>query len=123
MTYILDLWRKSENRRKFFENYAHKRKFDPLVPELWYSELEGISTTEVTTTQLFLFKYQQFYLIQEVLAVLSYHRNSIQSALRDLFPNVGFDSTQFDIYQKSMIDLFGQFYCFYCIVQIEIDSL
>ena len=31
-----DLWSDKANRRKFFENYAHARKFDPLDPEEWY---------------------------------------------------------------------------------------
>jgi hypothetical protein len=31
-------WDKSENRRIFFENYAKKYDFDPLVPKNWYSQ-------------------------------------------------------------------------------------
>lgn len=34
---IIDYTR-AENRRKFFENYARKKGFDPLVAENWYSE-------------------------------------------------------------------------------------
>lgn len=27
-----------ENRKKFFENFAKKKGFDPLEPENWYSQ-------------------------------------------------------------------------------------
>lgn len=29
-------WGKIENRRKFFEDYAKEKGFDPLVPHNWY---------------------------------------------------------------------------------------
>jgi hypothetical protein len=29
-------WRNKQNRRKFFEEFAEKRSFDPLLPENWY---------------------------------------------------------------------------------------
>ncbi len=34
---LLD-WSSAIDRRKFFEDYAKKRGFDPLTPENWYIE-------------------------------------------------------------------------------------
>lgn len=31
-------WSSVENRRNFFEKYAKENKFDPLLPENWYSQ-------------------------------------------------------------------------------------
>jgi hypothetical protein len=31
-------WIDPKNRRKFFEDYARQKNFDPLVPENWLSE-------------------------------------------------------------------------------------
>eukprot|EP00026_Physarum_polycephalum_P008136 Phypoly_transcript_08214.p1 GENE.Phypoly_transcript_08214~~Phypoly_transcript_08214.p1 ORF type:complete len:513 (-),score=83.64 Phypoly_transcript_08214:5-1384(-) len=71
-------WNKLENRRKFFEEYAYKNNFDPLVPGNWYREpkakiLETKGAKRVTW----------------------YHKNSVSQALLDLFPNIGFDRLKF----------------------------
>lgn len=34
---LIAKWDEFGNRRKFFVDYAIKNKFDPLVPENWYS--------------------------------------------------------------------------------------
>ena len=34
----VDSWRDVERRRLFFEKYAKKHAFDPLIPENWYKE-------------------------------------------------------------------------------------
>ena len=34
----LAVWKSPENRRNFFEKYAKQNGFDPLDPELWYSQ-------------------------------------------------------------------------------------
>lgn len=36
---VNEKWQHVENRRKFFENYAKERNFDPENPDHWYSNL------------------------------------------------------------------------------------
>jgi hypothetical protein len=43
-----NLWVEVEKRRKFFENYAKRKGFDPLIPENWYVQSrKKITSTEV----------------------------------------------------------------------------
>jgi len=72
------IWRKVENRRNFFEEFASSRKFDPLNPRNWYNHLKkgGIRS----------FKGWR--------GVLLYHENSVSKALVDLFPDIGLDPTK-----------------------------
>lgn len=32
------MWKKEENRREFFENYAAENGIDPLLPDHWFSQ-------------------------------------------------------------------------------------
>eukprot|EP00026_Physarum_polycephalum_P000846 Phypoly_transcript_00847.p1 GENE.Phypoly_transcript_00847~~Phypoly_transcript_00847.p1 ORF type:complete len:1309 (+),score=236.62 Phypoly_transcript_00847:226-3927(+) len=70
-------WHQQKNRRKFFEDYAKKCRFDPLDPENWHSHKSKLATTKG---------------IQQVIA---HHGNSISKALKELFPNIGLDTSQF----------------------------
>eukprot|EP00026_Physarum_polycephalum_P000538 Phypoly_transcript_00539.p1 GENE.Phypoly_transcript_00539~~Phypoly_transcript_00539.p1 ORF type:complete len:959 (+),score=132.38 Phypoly_transcript_00539:57-2933(+) len=66
------LWHKEEARRKFFENYAKTRGFDPLVSDNWYSQ----SKIQIMATK-------------GASKVIFYHGRSVAQALVDLFPNIG----------------------------------
>eukprot|EP00026_Physarum_polycephalum_P002991 Phypoly_transcript_03000.p1 GENE.Phypoly_transcript_03000~~Phypoly_transcript_03000.p1 ORF type:complete len:301 (-),score=32.11 Phypoly_transcript_03000:189-1091(-) len=74
-----NLWSDPANRRKFFENYAKDNRFDPLQAEKWY--LQSI------------FRIMAF---KGVRGVLAHHNNDLSQALSDLFPNIGFDTSQFN---------------------------
>eukprot|EP00026_Physarum_polycephalum_P010399 Phypoly_transcript_10562.p1 GENE.Phypoly_transcript_10562~~Phypoly_transcript_10562.p1 ORF type:complete len:418 (+),score=65.52 Phypoly_transcript_10562:189-1256(+) len=67
-----------ENRRHFFENYAQSNGFDFNIAENWYLQpQERIMEQKGAET------------------VLEYHRNSLASALMDLFPSIGLDKSKF----------------------------
>lgn len=58
---ILVMWREEENRKKFFEWYAKKNEFDPLVPDNWYRvSIESIMSFKVSFLFLFLFFFKLF---------------------------------------------------------------
>jgi len=70
-------WEDPRNRRKFFENYASRNKFNPLNPINWYEQPKD-----------------QIKHTKNSMNVLQYHSNSIAKALLDLFPNIGLNQTQ-----------------------------
>eukprot|EP00026_Physarum_polycephalum_P001009 Phypoly_transcript_01010.p1 GENE.Phypoly_transcript_01010~~Phypoly_transcript_01010.p1 ORF type:complete len:1168 (+),score=148.17 Phypoly_transcript_01010:225-3728(+) len=72
------LWTDVNNRRKFFELFAQKFDFDPLVPDNWYTQQRDIILA-----------------MKGAARVLSYHDNSVTQALVDLFPDIGLDKTKF----------------------------
>jgi len=68
-----------EGRRDFFERFAKKNGFDPLVPENWYSQQKE---------QIKSFKGAQ--------KVLQYHSRSIEKALCELFPKIELERSRFN---------------------------
>jgi len=73
----------TSNRRKLFEKYALENKFDPLVPENWYTH---------SNKHILLFKGAH--------AVIKYHKKNIPRALTELFPEFG---TRFDASKRRTI--------------------
>eukprot|EP00026_Physarum_polycephalum_P004726 Phypoly_transcript_04749.p1 GENE.Phypoly_transcript_04749~~Phypoly_transcript_04749.p1 ORF type:complete len:686 (+),score=82.56 Phypoly_transcript_04749:167-2059(+) len=73
----LAMWHKLENRRKFFEKFAHQNNFDPRKPDNWY-----IHSTKLLSAK-------------GIIGVLSYHENNLPKALFALFPDIGLDKTEF----------------------------
>eukprot|EP00026_Physarum_polycephalum_P001397 Phypoly_transcript_01398.p1 GENE.Phypoly_transcript_01398~~Phypoly_transcript_01398.p1 ORF type:complete len:808 (+),score=111.44 Phypoly_transcript_01398:465-2888(+) len=72
------IWRKLRNRRLFFEEYAKENKFDPLVPENWYTQPRKRIHSKKGADR-----------------VLAYHNHSVPTALLDLFPDIGLDKSKF----------------------------
>lgn len=90
-------WKKPENRRKFFVDYANKNNFDPLVPSNWYSiKVDDVSAEKVLVP--FISSINSFIKIelQGGSSALMYHNNSVVTALAQLFPNIGLDKSKFD---------------------------
>eukprot|EP00026_Physarum_polycephalum_P003078 Phypoly_transcript_03087.p1 GENE.Phypoly_transcript_03087~~Phypoly_transcript_03087.p1 ORF type:complete len:857 (-),score=123.40 Phypoly_transcript_03087:4-2394(-) len=75
---VQKFWVIASNRRRFFENYAKKKAFDPLIPENWYSQ----SRTAILN-------------LKGAARVVSFHKFSVVKALVDLFPSVTFDASKF----------------------------
>eukprot|EP00026_Physarum_polycephalum_P002046 Phypoly_transcript_02050.p1 GENE.Phypoly_transcript_02050~~Phypoly_transcript_02050.p1 ORF type:complete len:789 (+),score=103.44 Phypoly_transcript_02050:501-2867(+) len=71
-------WRKTHKRRRFFEIFAEKNDFDPLVPENWYSQAKSKILSE-----------------EGAHTVLFYHFGSVSRALVDLFPEIGLQRSGF----------------------------
>jgi len=71
-------WEFTHNRRKFFENYAAERGFDPLLAENWYLQ----SGEQILQTK-------------GARRVISYHKGSLAKTLIDLFPGIGLDKSRF----------------------------
>jgi hypothetical protein len=46
---------KAAQRRKFFENYATVRAFDPLIPENWYNHKDDVMNFPVLYFLFFFF--------------------------------------------------------------------
>eukprot|EP00026_Physarum_polycephalum_P002000 Phypoly_transcript_02004.p1 GENE.Phypoly_transcript_02004~~Phypoly_transcript_02004.p1 ORF type:complete len:496 (+),score=54.29 Phypoly_transcript_02004:1101-2588(+) len=71
-------WHDKENRKKFFDQYAHEKGFDPLSAESWYS---------VPKSNIL----QQ----SKAVGVLKHYKGSIISALCDIYSFVEFDADKF----------------------------
>ena len=96
-------------RREFFENYAKREGFDPLVPDNWYSfSRRRVLASEVTLLNhlsivLLVHRlscpshlsHDLAYAMQGAAQVLMFHNNSIPNALLELFPNIGFEKSKF----------------------------
>jgi len=67
-------WSDIANRRKFFEQFAKKRKFDPLIPRNWYS----VSKENILA-------------IKKSVSLLSFYDNNLGRALFHLFPEIELD--------------------------------
>lgn len=91
---IENYWKDEPRRRQFFERFAKRHGFDPLVPENWYK----ISRKEVAEGR--------------GRTVLSYYSGNIVKALLDLFPNLDWDDTAF----QSLPSMRFRFYLFVLIV-------
>eukprot|EP00026_Physarum_polycephalum_P002112 Phypoly_transcript_02116.p1 GENE.Phypoly_transcript_02116~~Phypoly_transcript_02116.p1 ORF type:complete len:954 (+),score=114.83 Phypoly_transcript_02116:59-2920(+) len=66
------LWHSAKERRRFFMDFANEKKFDPLHANNWYSP----ATNEIMDRK-------------GAHTVLSYHKNSLSTALLELFPEIG----------------------------------
>lgn len=96
--FIIAAYYKVENRRKFFEEYAKKNNFDPLVTENWYSQpYDKIMSTKVYYLINKLFNLIIVLLLQGARRVTFYHKKNVADALTDLFPNIGFDKSKFKV--------------------------
>eukprot|EP00026_Physarum_polycephalum_P005007 Phypoly_transcript_05033.p1 GENE.Phypoly_transcript_05033~~Phypoly_transcript_05033.p1 ORF type:complete len:665 (+),score=73.56 Phypoly_transcript_05033:296-1996(+) len=65
-------------RREFFESYAKAHKFDPLLPENWYSQ---------SISQIMSFKGAS--------KVMPFYQNRLPGALLDVFPKIGLERSRF----------------------------
>ena len=95
-------WTHSESHRKFMEEYARDNRFDPLVPENWYSVERSDIVKEVC---LFLYCLYIFYLECRVDCVanfssqapglLQYYDDSFVEAVIAIFPELTFQIHKF----------------------------
>ena len=96
-------WRVTENRRAFFENFAKKKNFDPLIPSNWYlvSYDEVVSEKVVlvnVTLPLFpslsLFNFFLPVYIQGGSSIMNLFHSSLVAVLGDAF-GFSLDSSEF----------------------------
>eukprot|EP00026_Physarum_polycephalum_P002865 Phypoly_transcript_02874.p1 GENE.Phypoly_transcript_02874~~Phypoly_transcript_02874.p1 ORF type:complete len:846 (+),score=138.45 Phypoly_transcript_02874:54-2591(+) len=73
-------WTDVKNRRKFFEDVARKRGFDPLIPENWYS-----------VPNIYMLS------LKSVSSLLAYYNGNFPEALVQLFPDVKFEMHKFSV--------------------------
>lgn len=71
-------WTTESQRRWFFDQFAKTRNFDPLVPQNWYSIVQGDVLQKHGGA-----------------AVLSYYNRSHTIALQTLYPDIGLNSKLF----------------------------
>eukprot|EP00026_Physarum_polycephalum_P006545 Phypoly_transcript_06593.p1 GENE.Phypoly_transcript_06593~~Phypoly_transcript_06593.p1 ORF type:complete len:538 (+),score=63.89 Phypoly_transcript_06593:122-1735(+) len=71
-------WTFSENRKQFFDSFAKARKFDPTVPENWYS----ISVNDVID-------------MQGGIEVMTYYNFGLPRALLHLYQDIGLKEHEF----------------------------
>eukprot|EP00026_Physarum_polycephalum_P001919 Phypoly_transcript_01922.p1 GENE.Phypoly_transcript_01922~~Phypoly_transcript_01922.p1 ORF type:complete len:959 (+),score=104.66 Phypoly_transcript_01922:166-3042(+) len=76
-------WYQAGNRRNFFENFAKRRKFDPLDPTKWYS----VAIDSVLA-------------MKKGSSVLSYYQQDLRKALLDVFPEIGLDPAKISFRRK-----------------------
>ena len=97
--FFVDVWGDLGNQRKFFENYAETKGFDPLVPENWYLQsTEGISDVKVYCCLLLLLCFfclfvcrfdMMLMVLQGANKIISFYNRSIAKALLTIFPDIG----------------------------------
>ena len=106
-------WLDIESRRRFFEAYANENKFDPLIAENWYMQSYSQFFSENVRPPSLLFSHLSIRLsalssyffscllsfvlteVQGARGVLIHHKNSVRTALMELFPNIGIDKSKF----------------------------
>eukprot|EP00026_Physarum_polycephalum_P003261 Phypoly_transcript_03271.p1 GENE.Phypoly_transcript_03271~~Phypoly_transcript_03271.p1 ORF type:complete len:688 (+),score=73.27 Phypoly_transcript_03271:396-2459(+) len=71
-------WFDIRNRRKFFESYAAKHNFDPLVPENWYSVLKESIIKEGGRG-----------------IIDFYPQSNVRAAILHAFPDIGLDQNKY----------------------------
>eukprot|EP00026_Physarum_polycephalum_P001576 Phypoly_transcript_01578.p1 GENE.Phypoly_transcript_01578~~Phypoly_transcript_01578.p1 ORF type:complete len:1027 (+),score=73.79 Phypoly_transcript_01578:436-3081(+) len=71
-------WKYFANRRKFFDEFAVQKSFDPLLPSNWYSVLPNSILQKKGGG-----------------SVLYYYDGSLSVALADLYPDIGLNHNQF----------------------------
>ena len=97
--FSVDVWGDLGNQRRFFENYAETKGFDPLVPENWYLQsTEGISDVKVYCCLLLLLCFfclfvcrfdMMLMVLQGANKIISFYNRSIAKALLTIFPDIG----------------------------------
>jgi hypothetical protein len=79
-------WHNSQNRRKFFENYAKEHGFDPLIPENWNSTTrESVKSMQVLFHFCFILNKPSNLFIEGGARVLACHNGKVSQALIELF--------------------------------------
>jgi len=78
LSVLKNYWAVGENRRKFYDNLAKGKNFDPLDPKKWYI----ISRADVLK-------------IWGGSSVLSYHEDSFVKSLVELYPELGLKPKKF----------------------------
>jgi hypothetical protein len=74
---LIPSWQDPKCRRKFFEDLAHAYGFDPLKAENWYWQTSALVKS-----------------VKGGHRVLNYHQHSVNKAIADLFPDIGFDESR-----------------------------
>ena len=122
LTICKDSWSDFANRRKFFEEFAKARGFDPRIPDNWYAQSrELILSFPVSLSfSLLLLPCPPSSLLplsnsaKGGSSILKYHKGSMAQALVDIFPDIGLDRSVFYrgirrilLKKEICIDLFG----------------
>ena len=97
--YIGNYWEKTHNRRKFFVQFARKLGFDPLCAADWYNMnlYKATLLQEQVISPLPLLQEPTFsHFDQGANAVLTYYDDRLVNALVHLFPEIKFNSSQFN---------------------------
>jgi ribulose-5-phosphate 4-epimerase/fuculose-1-phosphate aldolase len=81
-----------ENRKEFFDKFAKKRGFDPLIPNHWYF----VSHDDILAETVRMMEYlQQINTMQGGATVLHFYSNSVMRAVVDVYPHIQFDEKSF----------------------------
>lgn len=88
----MNYWKDVANQKKFFDEFAESKGFDPLEPDNWYS----VKRTEVVgpTVLSFFFSLSIILILTQGSRVMGYYR-SFEDALRNIYPNIGLESDKF----------------------------
>jgi hypothetical protein len=91
-------WQDPNARRKFFDDFAQDRGFDPLDVNAWYKITSNdVGVRKVSTIfNSFCFKTSVLIVQQGGHPVLRYHRLSYSRALMELYPELQFDESKFN---------------------------
>jgi hypothetical protein len=103
--FLAGTWQISLNRRRFFDELAHEKGFNPLDVGRWYRiSLDEILEKRVCETSLPLDNDCNF---QSAEHILMYHGGSYMKALIDLYPELHLERTKFQD-AASTFDLFQE---------------
>eukprot|EP00026_Physarum_polycephalum_P000419 Phypoly_transcript_00420.p1 GENE.Phypoly_transcript_00420~~Phypoly_transcript_00420.p1 ORF type:complete len:1013 (+),score=147.72 Phypoly_transcript_00420:21-3059(+) len=75
-------WRNPLNRRKFMDEYAAKKGFDPLIPENWYT-IKGDDVVEAQGGTLY-----------------NLYNKSVTKLVTSVYPDIGLDESRFAVMRK-----------------------
>lgn len=81
-----------ENKRKFLDNFAKQRGFDPLIAENWYTiQISDIKEEQVC---LIFFIFVNYY-PKGGITLLHGYKYSLIRALLDIYPDIGLKDVNF----------------------------
>eukprot|EP00026_Physarum_polycephalum_P001437 Phypoly_transcript_01438.p1 GENE.Phypoly_transcript_01438~~Phypoly_transcript_01438.p1 ORF type:complete len:1047 (+),score=162.81 Phypoly_transcript_01438:248-3388(+) len=77
-------WAAKANRKRFFDEYAKRKKFDPLVANHWYGTLNDHILGN-----------------KGGISILKFYDKSVPKALMDVYPSINWDETKFEQFKRA----------------------
>lgn len=93
-------WQVSDNRKRFFDSFATRKEFDPLIAFNWYS----VSSTDVMEEK-------------GGNSIMAFYGKSLAQALTTVYPNIGLQQANFSHAPRKFYYYHYICYCFIAVLR------